>query len=100
MDVTDKKLMENIKENLYKHGTLSILFYKMEDSWIIKKWGEYEKLSIIHKNLFDKYRLADFNQEADSLTLMELPKDPDVIYRILSGLSLENELHKLGIELQ
>ena len=97
MDVTDTGLMKKIEEGLIRHGQLSILFYKMGEDWIIKKWGEYEDLSVAHKILFDKYLNAGFDEEAYSITLLELPKDPEVIYRILSGLSLENELKKLGV---
>lgn len=95
----DEQLMNRIKEELFKHGTLSILFYKMGDDWIIHKWGEFEKLTEVHKRRFNEYKLAGFDNEADSLTLMHLPQDANVIYRILSGLSLENELKKLGIQL-
>lgn len=99
MSNRDEDLMNHIKEELLKHGTLSILFYKMGDDYIVHKWGEFKRLSEIHKKKFAEYKLAGFEKEANSLTLMELPKDADVIYRILACGSLVSELNKLGIQL-
>lgn len=92
----DAKLREDIKNSLYMHGKLSLLFYKAVDDWIVHKWGEFEQLSATHQLLFDKYKQAGLEEEANSLTLMELPRDEELIFRILSCGSLEKTLKEIG----
>lgn len=97
MNEHDARLRENIKQSLYMHGRLSILFYKTMDEWIVHKWGEFENLSEIHQKLFDKYIQAGFEEEANSLTLMDLPKDEELIFKILTCGTLEKTLKEIGI---
>lgn len=96
MNEADKRLRERIKESLYMHGKLSILFYKTMDEWIVHKWGEFDNLSVIHQTLYDKYIKAGFNEEAISLTLMDLPNDEELIFKILTCGSLEKTLKEIG----
>jgi hypothetical protein len=93
----DKKLRTNIKNQMQMHGNLSILFYKLEEEWILKKWGEFESLSKIHSELHKKYLLAGFDEEANSLTLLELPKDEDLIFNIITCGSLSTIVKELGL---
>jgi len=92
----DNELRENIKQALYMHGKLSILFYKMLDEWIVRKWGEFESLSVIQKDLFGKLVASGMEDEANSLTLMDLPNDEELIFKILTCGSLESTLKEIG----
>lgn len=96
MNEADERLRERIKQSLYMHGKLSILFYKTMDEWIVHKWGEFDNLSAIHQTLYDKYIKAGFNDEAISLTLMDLPNDEELIFKILTCGSLEKTLKEIG----
>lgn len=93
----DKELRENIKQQLYMHGKLSILFYKSIGCWMIHKWGDFEQLKFIHEETFNRYVKAGMIEEANSLTLMDLPKDEEMIFRILSCSSLEKTLKEVGL---
>lgn len=97
MDQRDDVLLTNIREGLHKHGTLSLLFYRMNDEWLVHKWGEFEQLKAIQQTLFEKYQIAGFIEEAESLTLMELPKDETTIYKILTCGHLPTVLTELGL---
>lgn len=96
MNEKDNELRENIKQALYMHGKLSILFYKMLDEWIVRKWGEFESLSVIQKDLFGKLVASGMEDEANSLTLMDLPNDEELIFKILTCGSLESTLKEIG----
>jgi hypothetical protein len=96
MDDKDRELKEQIKNSLYRHGKLSLLFYKTMDEWMVHKWGEFDCLSQIHQELFAKYTKAGFVEEAESLTLMDLPNDVDTIFKILTCGSLEKILKEIG----
>lgn len=97
MDKRDEALMNDIREGLYKHGSLSLLFYQMGDEWIVHKWGEFGKLEAIQKDLFEKYQSAGLTDEAKSLTLMDLPKDETLIFKILTCGHLPTVLKELGL---
>lgn len=94
---SDDHLRKNIKESLYMHGTLSILYYQMMDEWIVHKWGEFDQLSLIQAELVRKYSTAGMLDEANSLTLLELPKDEQLIFDILTCGRLEKTLKEIGL---
>lgn len=97
MDNRDIQLKEDIKKALYMHGKLALLFYKSLDEWIVHKWGEFECLSVLHQNIFEKYKRAGMKDEANSLTLMDLPKDVDIIFQLLTCGTLEKTLNEIGL---
>lgn len=96
MDNHDKQLKEDIKNALYMHGKLSLLFYRTLDEWIVHKWGESDRLSVIHQNLFEKYRRAGMEDEANTLTLMDLPNDVDIIFQLITCGTLKKTLNEIG----
>lgn len=97
MKTTEQEYRNEIKQALVMHGRLALLFYQIDDEYIIKKWGSRESLEDQHKKLFDKYMNAGLIDEAESLTLMDLPQDENMIYRILHCGTLKNTLEEYGI---
>ncbi|MGX1195738.1 hypothetical protein [Metabacillus sp. SLBN-84] len=97
MDERDQDLLNEIRQALYMHGKLSLLFYNMMDEWIVHKWGEFSRLEAIQQDLFAKYQKAGLTEEANSLTLMELPKDETLIFRILTCGHLPAVLREVGL---
>lgn len=97
MDIKDEELKQQIKEALYMHGKLALIFYKMNDTWVIHKWGEFDQLLKIHAEIFAKYLKAGFEEQALSLTLIELPNDVDTIFEILACGGLEKVLKEIGV---
>lgn len=93
---SNNDLKQDIHEAMIKHGSISILFYQMGDEWLIHKWGDFDNLTLIHRDLFTKYVKAGLNQEAESLALFELPNDEALIFRILTCGSLEKTLKEIG----
>lgn len=97
--MSDKENRENIERQLYMHGKLSILFYRSNDLFIIRKFGVYESLEIEYEKLLTKFKKASFIEEYSSTTLMELPNDVDEIFKIIHCGGLQTFLNKNNINI-
>lgn len=101
MNPFKQKAIDDLSKKL-KLGKLGLICYKMyndENCWVVREWGNYDELSAISEKLIVKYKSAGFHDKAQSLTLVELPNDANVIYEVLSGLSIKEELNKMGVKL-
>jgi len=95
MDTREQKIRTEIEQALIMHGQLALLFYKIDNDYVVKKWGEPENVAAHHTQLFSRYNNAGFTEEAEALTYMDLPKDVDVIYNILHANGLKQLLAEL-----
>lgn len=95
----NKEGKEKIEKLLYQHGTLSILFYRSNGLFIIHKYGLYEDLVNQYEMLVKRFKLVGFNDELESTTLMELPKDAEEIFKIIHCGGLEVFLEKNNIKI-
>lgn len=93
----DQELRENIKKEMYKHGQLSILFDKTD--YIIIKWGLFENIQKEHDKRFNKMKEAGLDDMANDLTIMELPRDEELVFKILACHYLEKFLKENHIKL-
>lgn len=90
---------KKIEELLYQHGTLSIIFYRSSELLVIHKYGLYEDLLKSYETLVGRFKLVGFNNELESTTLMELPKDAEEIFKIIHCGGLEVFLKKNNINI-
>lgn len=99
MDVMEKDIRNDIKRVFLESEKVGILSYKDVDmdEYVLYKWGNVKKLEKIHEERFTRLMNAGFEQEAESLTLMELPKNEDLFYEIITCISLKGTLKRWGI---
>lgn len=93
----DAELKANIESELYLHGQLAMIYYESLDRIMVYKWGEHESLKTLHEEHFRKLMSAGFEHEASTLTLIDLPKDADIIFRILSKRDPKPFLKEIGL---
>lgn len=93
----DAELKANIESELYLHGQLAMICYESLDRIVVYKWGEHESLKTLHEKYFRKLIDAGFEHEASTLTLIDLPKDSDVIFSILSKRDPKPFLKEIGL---
>lgn len=61
----------------------AVVFNK--DSGVYYKVGEYELLKVFHEDVVNGYNEQGFVGMANSLTLLELPKDQEVVDKIFQN---------------
>lgn len=94
--MTNEEYMQQIKDEIYKHGKLAVLFDK--EDFVLLKWGSQEFVQKQFEFQRKRYLDAGFNDVADALCYMDLLDDPEEIYKVIHCTGYIERIYRKAME--